>query len=147
MRGVSLGRGLLGAAGLALIGIGAWRVAELPDPVGVVVWLGGALVLHDGVIAPLVLGVGLGVAVALPAGWPRGVVRGALVAGGVLVLVTLPVLVRPGVAPNATALPLPYGRNLLLVLGGVVAVAGVWIVCRAVAGALPRAPHLKRRRG
>ncbi|MEU9037321.1 hypothetical protein AB0D45_20810 [Streptomyces sp. NPDC048352] len=110
----------LGALGLLLIGIGGRLVAGLPDPLGVLVWLGGALVLHDGVIAPLVLGAGLLVA----AGPGRGVVRGALVTGGALVLVTLPALLRPGTPVNPSALPLPYGRNLLLVLAGVGLAAG-----------------------
>ncbi|MEU3726624.1 hypothetical protein [Streptomyces sp. NPDC031705] len=110
----------LGALGLLLIGIGGRLVAGLPDPLGVLVWLGGALVLHDGVIAPLVLGAGLLVA----AGPGRGVVRGALVTGGALVLVTLPALLRPGAPVNPSALPLPYGRNLLLVLAGVGLAAG-----------------------
>ncbi|MGO4460417.1 hypothetical protein AB4039_24495 [Streptomyces sp. M-16] len=108
----------LGALGLLLIAVGGRLVAALPDPLDVLVWLGGSLVLHDGVIAPLVLAAGLLLAAA-PA---RGPVRGGLITGGVLVLVTLPALLRPGVPANATALPLPYGRNLLIVLGAVVVV-------------------------
>lgn len=114
-------RYVLGAAGLLLIAIGARLVAVLPDPADVLVWLGGALVLHDGVLAPLALAAGLLVA----AGPARGVVRGALLTGGALVLVTLPLLLRPGSPPNPSALPLPYGRNLLIVLAAVAAVAAV----------------------
>ncbi|MCX5403338.1 hypothetical protein OHA37_05515 [Streptomyces sp. NBC_00335] len=117
MKGVRL---LLGGAGLLLIAIGGRLLAELPDPLDVLVWMGGALVLHDGIIAPLVLAAGLAVA-AVPA---RGLVRGALLTAGVLVLVTLPLLLRPGTPPNPSALPLPYGRNLLLVLAAVAVVAG-----------------------
>ncbi|MFE4260705.1 hypothetical protein [Streptomyces sp. NPDC056883] len=119
---------LLGGAGLLLIAIGGRLLADLPDPLDVLVWMGGALVLHDGIIAPLVLAAGLAVA-AVPA---RGLVRGALLTAGVLVLVTLPLLLRPGAPPNSSALPLPYGRNLLLVLAavavsaGAAAVAGRW---------------------
>ncbi|MFJ6719271.1 MULTISPECIES: hypothetical protein [unclassified Streptomyces] len=118
----------LGALGLLLIAVGARLVAVLPDPLDVLVWLGGALVLHDGVIAPLVLGVGLLVA-ALPA---RGLSRGALLTGGAVLLVALPLLVRPGSPPNPSALPLPYGRNLLLVLGAVAVAAGLLAVVSAV---------------
>ncbi|MCX4782679.1 hypothetical protein [Streptomyces sp. NBC_01264] len=112
---------VLGAAGLLLIAIGGRLLAVLPDPFDVLVWMGGAVVLHDGIIAPLVLLAGLAVA-AVPA---RGLVRGALLTAGVLVLVTLPLLLRPGTPPNPSALPLPYGRNLLLVLAAVAVAAGV----------------------
>lgn len=62
----------LGAFGLLLIAVGGWLVAALPDPLDLLVWLGGSLVLHDGVVAPLVLAAGLLLAAA-PA---RGPVRG-----------------------------------------------------------------------
>lgn len=124
-------RWILGGCGLLLIAIGGRLLSVLPDPLDVMVWLGGALVLHDAIIAPLVLAAGLAVA-AVPA---RGVVRGALLTAGVLVLVTLPLLLRPGTPPNPSALPLPYGRNLLIVLA-VVAVAAVAL---ALAGRRGRA--------
>lgn len=116
MKTVSVSRWVLGVLGLLLISLGAWQLAELPDPLDVLVWLGGALVLHDGIIAPLVLVAGLLIGAAPAA---RGVLRGALLTGGVLVLITLPLLLRPGAPPNPSALPLPYGRNLLIVLGAV----------------------------
>ncbi|MFI8966170.1 hypothetical protein ACIGO8_29115 [Streptomyces sp. NPDC053493] len=115
-----------GGLGLVLIGIGAWCVAEQPDPPAVLVWLAGAVVLHDGIIAPLVLAVGL-----LVVGRPeRGVLRCALVVAGSLLLVTLPLLVRPGEPPNPSALPLPYGRNLVIVEAAVVVVAVTVILVR-----------------
>ncbi|MEV7375285.1 hypothetical protein AB0O51_30895 [Streptomyces sp. NPDC090301] len=116
----------VGGLGIALIGIGAWRVATQADPVGVVVWLAGAVVLHDGLIAPLVLAVGL----LLVGRAERGVLRGALIVAGSLTLVTLPLLVRPGEPPNPSALPLPYGRNLVIVLAAVATVAAAVILVR-----------------
>ncbi|MGW8766812.1 hypothetical protein ACWGN5_30415 [Streptomyces sp. NPDC055815] len=119
MRTASVFRYGVGGLGLALIGIGAWRVAEQPDPPAVLLWLAGAVVLHDGIIAPLVLAIGL-----LVVGRPeRGVLRGTLVVAGSLLLITLPLLVRPGEPPNPSALPLPYGRNLVIVLAAVAVVA------------------------
>ncbi len=126
MRTVSVLRYGLGALGVALVGLGAWLVAAEPDPLGVSVWLAGALVLHDGILAPLVLAVGL----LLVGRRRRGPLRGALLVAGSVVLVTLPLLVRPGAPPNPSALPLPYGRNLAIVLVSVAVVTGVPVAVR-----------------
>ncbi|MFD4587587.1 hypothetical protein ACFWOY_18645 [Streptomyces sp. NPDC058423] len=124
--GPALLRYAAGGLGLVLMAVGTALVLSARDAWGVVVWLGGALVLHDAVLAPLVLGVGMLVA-GLPA---RGVVRGALVVGGSLVLITLPLLLRPGAPPNPSALPLPYGRNLVIVLGAVAGAACLVLLVR-----------------
>ncbi|MFF6883738.1 hypothetical protein ACFY9F_11160 [Streptomyces sp. NPDC012421] len=126
MRTANRLRYALGGLGVLMIGTGAWLVASEPDPAGVLLWLAGALVLHDGVLAPVVLAVGL----LLVGRRYRGVLRAALVAAGSLVLVTLPLLVRPGEPPNPSALPLPYGRNLTIVLVVVAVGAGVSILVR-----------------
>ncbi len=123
MRTVSVLRYALGALGVALVGLGAWLVVAEPDPLGVLVWLAGALVLHDGILAPFVLAVGL----LLVGRRRRGPLRGASLVAGSVVLVTLPLLVRPGAPPNPSALPLPYGRNLAVVLLAVAVVTGALI--------------------
>ncbi|MFE5617406.1 hypothetical protein [Streptomyces sp. NPDC056463] len=114
-----------GALGVALMGLGAVLVVRTGTVAEVVLWLAGAIVLHDGVIAPLVLGVGLLIA-AVPV---RGPVRGGLIVAGSLTLVALPLMVRPGAPPNPTALPLDYVRNWLVLMGvvaiGTGAVLGV----------------------
>ncbi|MFE0702038.1 hypothetical protein [Streptomyces sp. NPDC058872] len=115
-----------GGFGLVLIGIGAWLVVRQPGPAGVLLWLAGALLLHDAIIAPLVLAVGL----LLVGRHQRGVLRGALMVAGSLILVTLPALVRPGEPPSSSSLPLPYGRNLVIVLAAVAAVAGAVVLVR-----------------
>ncbi|MGW9436867.1 hypothetical protein [Streptomyces sp. NPDC055607] len=115
----------VGGLGVGLIVLGARLVAAEPASGDVLVWLAGALVVHDGLLAPLVLAVGL-----LIAGRSeRGLWRGALVIAGSVVLVTLPLLLRPGPPPNPSALPLPYGRNLVIVL---VAVAVGAVLLRLV---------------
>ncbi|MEV6329115.1 hypothetical protein [Streptomyces sp. NPDC051909] len=124
--GTQVLRYAVGGLGLVLIGLGAWLVVAEPDPLGVLVWLAGALVLHDGVLAPLVFGVGL----LLVGRRQRGLWRGALLVAGSVVLVALPLLVRPGAPPNPSALPLPYGRNLAIVLAGVAASAGALYLVR-----------------
>ncbi len=123
MRTVSVLRYGLGALGVALVGLGTWLVVDQPDPLGVFVWLAGALVLHDGILAPLVLAVGL----LLVGRRRRGLLRGALLVAGSVVLVALPLLLRPGAPPNPSALPLPYGRNLAIVLAAVTVVTGASI--------------------
>ncbi|WP_405959879.1 hypothetical protein OG235_07885 [Streptomyces sp. NBC_00024] len=124
---VSVLRVLTGAAGVALMGVGASLLLDVRDLTGVLVWLGGAVVLHDVVIAPLVLLVGL---VAVRAGG-RGPVRGALLVAGALTAVALPVLLRPGKPANSSVLPLDYPRNWQLAL---VAVATVTALLMAVRG-------------
>ncbi|MEX0171098.1 hypothetical protein [Streptomyces sp. LMG1-1-1.1] len=124
----------IGGVGLALMGLGAWLTAGEPEPLGVLVWLAGALVLHDGILAPLVLGVGL----LLVGRSRRGLLRGASVVAGSVLLVTLPLLVRPGAPANPSVLPLPYGRNLAIVLAAVAVVTGVLYLVRRRRDVPPR---------
>ncbi|MFB7496655.1 hypothetical protein ACFC09_18540 [Streptomyces sp. NPDC056161] len=123
---VSVARILAGAAGLALLGWGVSLLLDVPDLTGVLVWLGGALVLHDVLIAPLVLLAGL----VLVRGGVRGPVRGALLVAGALTAVALPVLLRPGPRANPSVLPLGYPRNWLLTLVGVVTVTALVLAVR-----------------
>ncbi|MCB5183175.1 hypothetical protein [Streptomyces antimicrobicus] len=140
----AFGRWAVGLLGVLLIGIGGRCLAAEPDPYAVLLWLAGALVLHDAVLAPLVFAAGLLLAV-LPA---RPVVRGALISGAALTLITLPLLLRPGAPPNPSALPLPYARNLLLSLAAVAAAAALLALitrarrhrARPTAEAAPRRP-------
>ena len=81
-----------GALGLALMTVGAVLLVTGGQLKDVALWLAGAIVLHDGIVAPLVLGVGLLLA-AVPA---RGTVRGALIVAGCLTVVALPVAAAAG---------------------------------------------------
>lgn len=127
-RGLALTRAALALLGLFLLGVGGWHLAELRDPFQALEWLAGAVVLHDAVIGPLVLVVGL-LAGLLPA---RGAVRATLITAGALTLIALPALLRPGRPANPSVLPLPYARDLLLLLaltagvGVAAAVLGRW---------------------
>jgi hypothetical protein len=101
---------------MALGGLLVWEQTTHWD---VLVWLAGAVVLHDGVIAPLVLVAGL-----LISGLKnRGLLRGTLLTAGCLTLVALPVLLRPLPTANSTVLPLDYVRGLLVSLAVVAALA------------------------
>ncbi|GAQ50595.1 hypothetical protein [Streptomyces acidiscabies] len=109
---------LAGAAGLALLGFGASLLIDLPHATDVLLWLAAAVVLHDGLIAPLVLLAGR-------AGVVRGPVRAALIVSGALTAVALPVLLRPGPRPNSSVLPLDYPRNWLIALAVIALAAAV----------------------
>ncbi|MFI1171360.1 hypothetical protein [Streptomyces melanogenes] len=108
------GRYVVGALGVALMGLGI-SLVWAQSPWDVAVWLVGAIVLHDGLIAPLVLLVGLGVALTRPG--VRGPLRAALLTAGCLTAIALPDILRPGPRNNATVLPLDYVRNWLVLLG------------------------------
>ncbi|WP_406302014.1 hypothetical protein OHA61_05610 [Streptomyces sp. NBC_00885] len=123
-----------GALGLALMTVGAVLLLTGGQLKEVALWLAGAIVVHDGIVAPLVLGVGLLLA-AVPA---RGTVRGALIVAGCLTAVALPVLLRPGTPKNPTVLPLDYVRNWLLALAAVAVLTGVLLAARWIRRRVPR---------
>ncbi|MFF3246603.1 hypothetical protein ACFYWY_23380 [Streptomyces sp. NPDC002870] len=125
---------VVGALGLALMAVGATLLLTGGQLKDVALWLAGAIVLHDGIIAPLVLGVGLLLA-AVPA---RGTVRGGLVVAGCLTMIALPPLLRPGAPTNPSALPLDYLRNWLLLLAAVAVVTGLVPAVRWLLRKVPR---------
>ncbi|NEA99607.1 hypothetical protein [Streptomyces sp. SID13726] len=126
---MSAPRVAVGAVGVALMGVGALLLVEAGDVPDVLVWLAGAVLLHDAVIAPLVLLAGL----LLVRGGARGPVRGSLLVAGALTAVALPVLLRPGRPANPSVLPLDYPRNWLIALGVVAAVTALWRLGRRLA--------------
>ncbi|HEV3170099.1 MAG TPA: hypothetical protein VGZ32_07155 [Actinocrinis sp.] len=116
---------LLGAAGLAVLGNGVrglLTTAHVAALTSVGRWLLGGLILHDGVLAPVVFTV---CALAYRRTGPR--LRRALAAilliGGSVVLVALPEFLLPPGNPNPTVHPLNYARGLAIVLGSVIAAA------------------------
>ncbi|MEU7641313.1 MULTISPECIES: hypothetical protein [unclassified Streptomyces] len=133
---VGVTRMLTGVAGLALMGVGASLLLDVRDLTDVLVWLGGAVVLHDALIAPLVLLVGL----VLVRGRARGPVRGALLVAGALTAVALPVLLRPGKPANSSVLPLDYPRNWLLTLVAVATVTALVSAARGIRRSRRRPP-------
>ncbi|MBO2457004.1 hypothetical protein [Actinomadura violacea] len=121
------------AGGLALIGYGlSGIVADVP--VGRwAAWFVGAAVLHDGVLVPAVLVAGL-VTGWIPVAYRR-VVRGALVVAACVTAVAIPLVLGYGRRPDVPSqLPLPYGRNLAIVVGAIAAVAVVALVVQLLTG-------------
>lgn len=128
---VPVGRLLLGAAGVAVLAYGIDRLAHepaIPHPGQVAEWIVGAIILHDGLIAPVVLAVGYLVSRLVPAP-ARAIVQGGLVVAGAVVVIAVPLLVKP-VPSIPTVLPLDYGRSLAIVLGSVVAATASLVAVR-----------------
>ncbi|MFF4261392.1 hypothetical protein ACFY7Y_11275 [Streptomyces virginiae] len=104
----------VGGIGVAVMAFGGFLLVREPEPWRIVLWLAGGVLVHDGLIAPLVIAVG---ALCAAAGVRlRGVPRAALVVAGSLTVIALPPLLRPGGVANPSVLPLDYPRNWLLAM-------------------------------
>lgn len=123
-RGVAVGRAVLIGLGALLLGVaGGTLVAGVPAPqwLGILLWLAGAVVLHDAVFAPLVL---IGSRLLRRAGarvsWVQvAVVQVALVVGGALTLVAFPgIRAQQLGARNPSILVSPYALHLALLWAG-----------------------------
>jgi hypothetical protein len=130
-------RALIGALGL---GGAAYGVVTLLD-VGLDnlraagIWLVGGVVLHDGLVAPATIAVGLVVGRAWRGRPPGAVVVGALVLGTVT-LVAVPVLGRFGArADNPTLLDRNYVLGWLVLATLTVVVSGVAVLVSRKGGA------------
>jgi hypothetical protein len=132
MRLLRIAVGTAGVAGMAL-GTVLLASPQVGERLAVLWWLGGAVLLHDGVLVPVVLAVGA----VLPPRLRRSA-RGALITAACLTVVALPVLLRPGHPANPSLLPLDYRRNLLVALVAVAAVAAAWHARHAVRRLLRR---------
>jgi hypothetical protein len=120
-------RRVLVAAGILIMGYAVTGALLDPDlaPAGVLAFLAGALVVHDLIWMPVVLAVGAVLTRLVPPR-RRPVVIAATISAAAVTIVALPLVLGFGhPADNPSALPSPYGRNLALVLLGVVAVAAL----------------------
>lgn len=121
-------RVMIGLLGVALIGLGIYGVLtdpQIADPLGVLGWTVGGLLIHDGLWLPLVLLTG----VALVRSWA---LRGGLVVAAALTAVGLPAVLRADRDHgNPSVLPLPYLRNWLLLLAATAVVSlSLWLLTR-----------------
>lgn len=126
-------RWFLALIGLALLGYGAvlaWEFAgsRTVNAVQGAAWFVGGPIGHDGLVAPVVGLVGLGLARVLPRPWHTPVAVG-LVLTGVLTLLGVPLLWRPyGGVTNPGLHDRDYGTGLAIALGivwAVVVIAGL----------------------
>ena len=124
---MSPARVLLGAAGVVVAAYGAWLAVSRQDLLQLVeigVWLAAGVVLHDAVVAGVVIAAAFLARRALPEPWQAPATLGLLV-WGTVTLMAVPVLGRFGArADNPTLLDRPYLASwLVLTALGVVAVA------------------------
>ncbi|GAA4238621.1 hypothetical protein GCM10022254_55330 [Actinomadura meridiana] len=116
--------------GGALLAFGIGGLVSEPDLnlVDWASWFVGAALFHDAIIAPCVLLAGLATT-RLPRPY-RPYVQRTLMVSAIVTLVALPFVLGKGKrADNPSILPLPYVRNLLLVLAAIYLVAAcvaVW---------------------
>lgn len=116
-------RVIIGGAGGALVLFGVFRLlTEVPLSALLVLalWLAGAILIHDGILSPAVLAVGLALR-RVPAR-ARRYLQAGLIAGGLITVVAIPLIYRRGSQPAAKSiLDQNYGGNLTLLLGIVAA--------------------------
>ncbi|MBO3744156.1 hypothetical protein [Actinoplanes flavus] len=111
-------------AGVALIVYAAAGAVTDPDVAvgGVLLFLAGVLAVHDIVWMATVLAVGAAIT-RLVAARHQTVARATAISAATITFVAFPLVLGFGRSPgNPSVLPLPYGRNLALVLLGIAAV-------------------------
>jgi hypothetical protein len=133
-------------AGVGALGFGLFRLGSVGAPAfTVLLWLAAVLVLHDGVVAPLAVGVGSGLARLGRRGprWAAAMpVLGVGVAvGAVLTLLALPALLSPGVPGNPTVLPRGYPGGLAVLLAADVALTALALLIPRTARRHPPRDH------
>ena len=121
------------AAGWAIIGFGLRGIFEKSldtRPGNLARFVVGGALLHDLLVAPLVILLGVLLARAVP-GRARAIVQAALAVSGIVALFSYPLVRASGLATNnPTSLPHNYTANLLVVLGVVWAVAAGMVIVR-----------------
>ena len=138
---------ILAIAGIALGAFGVFRlVSEIPTHslLILLLWLAVALVLHDAILAPSVVGVGwlLRRQVADRA---RRYLQVALIMSAIVAVIAIPMIFLRGSQPAAKALLLRnYGANLILLLG---IIAVVNLILYAVQVRRDRARALRQAQG
>jgi len=124
---------LSAASGWVVIGVGLRGIFQHSldtRPANLAKFVVGGALLHDLLVAPVVLVAAVALARKVP-GRARATVTAALVVTGVVALFSYPLVRAYGLAAhNPTSLPHNYTLNLLIVLGSVWAVAAAVLVVR-----------------
>lgn len=135
-------RVVLAVAGLALGLFGIFRLAtEIPlaNLLWLLVWLVAAVAIHDGILSPLVVGLGSVLRRLVP-DRARRYLQFALIMTAPAVVIAAPMIFLRGSQPAPKALLLrDYGANLAMIIG-LVAVTTLIVYAVRVARARPAAP-------
>jgi hypothetical protein len=112
--------------GLLLLAIGGIVLVNDVSPkkyVGIVIWFAGALIVHDGIVSPLVFAFGLGLR-RMGKRIPFAVlalVQGAIVIALLVALIVVPEILKKKIgSANPTILPLDYGPHLAVFFASLV---------------------------
>ncbi len=123
----------LGVAGILLGLYGAVNLltgVDIGTLLVLALWLVGAVVIHDGVLSPAVLGVGWALHRWVPVR-ARRYAQAGLIAGGLITVVAIPMILQQGAEPTSKALLRQnFGGNLTLLLGVVAAASLVLYTAR-----------------
>jgi hypothetical protein len=139
MRGWRIG---LAVAGILLLGFGVTRLlTQVPfySLKWLVIWLIAAIVIHDGVLSPVVLGVGWLLRRLVP-DRGRRYLQAGLIMGAMVTVIAVPMIYRSHSQPVSKAiLDQDFGGNLALLLG---LIGGATLLAYAVRVARDRPrPH------
>lgn len=117
--------------GALAILLGAWVMYDTVKPKsiwGLLTWLIAAVILHDGIISPIVVGISVGmrrVGRAIPPG-VLAIVQAGVVVGCVFSLIVVPEIIRKAKVPkNDTVLSFDYGLRLALFWAAIAVVTAV----------------------
>ena len=117
--------------GVALLAVGGITLLNDVNPkryIGLASWLIGALIIHDGIIAPTVFVIILIFRRAnkrIPVVFLL-IVQGAIVVGSIVALLVVPEILKKAIgAANPTLLPLDYSTNLVVFLIGLAILTGI----------------------
>lgn len=135
---------ILAVAGIALLGFGVFRLlSEIPTHSLLVlaVWLAAALVIHDAILEPSVVGVGWLLRRYIP-DRGRRYLQVALIIIALITVITLPMIFLRGSQPAAKALLLRnYGVNLIIIIGILGMVSLILYAVRVARDARPPLAH------
>jgi hypothetical protein len=127
---------VIGSSGGLLMLFGAFRLfteVSTRNLLFLALWLAGAVAIHDGVLAPVVVGIGAALR-RIPAR-ARRFVQGALIAGGLVTVIALPLIHRENSQPKVKAvLQQDFTANVAILLTIVAGVAVLLYLVRVVSG-------------
>ena len=134
----------LGVTGIVLVLIGISRLLRYVPP-GHLAWLGvwliAALIIHEGVLSPVVVAIGAGLRRLVP-DRARRYLQAALIMAAAVSVIAVPLIIRQGSQPVSKAMLLQnYGANLALLLGLIGAVILIRYAIRVARDRTPAAPR------